>query len=95
MPEETPSPGSDPILRGNEIPAGILRSALKSGRVANAYLFKGPKGSPKEDFALEFARSLLCDREGPGQTGAACGECWSCRAMPTPTSTRPRGKATP
>jgi len=81
MPEGTPSRENDLILRGNEIPAGIVRSVLKSGRIANAYLFKGPKGSPKETLALEFAGGLLCDRDEPGVTGRGCGECWSCRAV--------------
>lgn len=81
MAEEAASIESDLILRGNQIPAGILRSALTSGRIANAYLFKGPKGSPKEALALEFARGLLCDSDKPCRTGASCGNCWSCRAV--------------
>jgi DNA polymerase III delta' subunit len=71
----------DLILRGNEIPAGILGSALRSGRIANAYLLKGPRGSPKEALALSFAKGLLCDVKALGQSGEACGQCWSCRAV--------------
>ncbi len=81
MRDPTSSSESDLILRGNQIPAGILRSALKSNRVSNAYLLKGPKGSPKEALALEFAKGLLCDGEEPRLEGTACGECWSCRAV--------------
>lgn len=69
------------LLRGNHIPAGVVQSALKSGRVANAYLFKGPEGSPKEDLALIFAKGLLCDSDDPRFTGRQCGSCWSCRAV--------------
>ncbi|MEX0974575.1 MAG: AAA family ATPase [Bacillota bacterium] len=70
----------DLILRGNKIPAGVLCSSLKSGRISNAYLFKGPKGAPKEALALEFARGLLCEGDEPHLRGEACGKCWSCRA---------------
>jgi DNA polymerase-3 subunit delta' len=71
----------DLILRGNQIPAGILRSALGLGRIANAYLLKGPRGSPKEALGLRFAMGILCDGEEPLKTGAPCGRCWSCRAV--------------
>ena len=50
-------------------------SRLKSNhRIANAYLFSGPKGSGKEAIALKFAANVNCAViEGP------CGECSSCR----------------
>ncbi len=72
---------SDLYLRGNHIAAGILRSAVRSGRIANAYLLKGPSGAPKEALALRFAQALLCDSGEPVSTGEACGKCWSCRAV--------------
>lgn len=67
------------ILRGNELPLGILRSALTSRRIANAYLLKGPRGSPKEALAERFAHALVCDSEGSAVSGDPCGQCWSCR----------------
>ena len=52
-----------------------LRSALRTDRVAHAYLFQGPDGVGKRAVALELAKSLLC------QSGRdeACGECPACR----------------
>ncbi|MGE5579690.1 MAG: DNA polymerase III subunit delta' [Bacillota bacterium] len=72
---------NDLLLRGNHVSAGILRSAVVSARIANAYLLKGPSGAPKEALALRFAQALLCDSDEPGSTGEACGRCWSCRAV--------------
>jgi len=72
---------SDLLLRGNHIATGVFRSAVVSGRIANAYLLKGPAGAPKEALALRFAQALLCDSAEPGATGEACGNCWSCRAV--------------
>ena len=71
----------DLVLPGNEVPAKAIRSILRSGRIANAYLFRGPGGSPKEEFALRFAAGLLCDSRDVAETGEPCGRCWSCRAV--------------
>ena len=68
-------------MPGNEVPARVLGSVLRSGRIANAYLFRGPKGSPKDEFALDFGAGLLCDSATPAERGEACGRCWSCRAV--------------
>ncbi len=76
------------ILTDNESWAGRIHptQALaayrrKSGRVANAYLFKGPEGSPKEELALRFAKGLLCDSDEPRLFGRQCDSCWSCRVV--------------
>ena len=45
----------------------------------NAYLFKGPKGSPKDVIARRFASVLLCD--SPSKEGRSCGICRSCRLV--------------
>lgn len=66
-------------LSGNEVAARILGRAVSTGRVANAYLLKGPRGSPKELIADMLAKDLLCD--SPAEGGRACGACWSCRAV--------------
>jgi DNA polymerase-3 subunit delta' len=54
-----------------------LLSALRTGRLAHAYLFYGPEGVGKDAMALELARLLQCERAGEDGT-AACGECDSC-----------------
>ncbi len=73
------SPGRSDVLPGNEVAQRLITRAASSGRVSNAYLFKGPKGSPKDLIAMRFAAVLLCD--SPLEGGRACGECRSCRLM--------------
>jgi DNA polymerase-3 subunit delta' len=51
-----------------------LLSALRTGRLAHAYLFYGEEGVGKDAMALELARVLLCE-EGKEE---ACGRCSSC-----------------
>ncbi len=46
-------------------------------RLPHALLLKGVQGIGKLDLALNFARSLLCEKTGVD--GAACGTCNSCR----------------
>ena len=52
--------------------------AVQRGRLSHAYLFVGPDGVGKQQFARRLAQSLLC-REPFGDTLDACGECSSCR----------------
>ncbi|MGI6633247.1 MAG: ATP-binding protein [Bacillota bacterium] len=66
------------LLPGNEVALRIIGRAVSTGRVANAYLLKGPKGSPKDLIADLFAEDLLCD--SPDNEGRSCGSCWSCRS---------------
>ncbi|HUT74489.1 MAG TPA: DNA polymerase III subunit [Armatimonadota bacterium] len=64
-------------LVGQEAPVGVLRAALREGRVGHAYLFVGPEGVGKLTAALLFAQALNCEaRAGDAD---ACGECKSCR----------------
>lgn len=56
-----------------------LRNSIKSGRLANAYLFCGPRGVGKTSCARIFARTVNC--LNPTAEGEACGECESCRAI--------------
>ncbi|MDX1429283.1 MAG: DNA polymerase III subunit delta', partial [Rhodothermales bacterium] len=51
-----------------------LRSAIRGGRVAHAYLFHGPDGVGKRTVALAFGRALLCNEGGD----EACGGCGAC-----------------
>ena len=45
-------------------------------RLPNALLIKGAQGIGKLDLAMNFARSMLCEK--PQADGAACQECDSC-----------------
>jgi DNA polymerase-3 subunit delta' len=50
--------------------------AAAHGRIAGSYLFIGPAGIGKSTVAIALAKSLLCERPGPGLV--ACGACASC-----------------
>ncbi len=56
-----------------------LKNAVKSGKLAHAYLFCGPRGVGKTTCARIFAKVINC--EHPNAEGEACGECESCRAF--------------
>ena len=56
-----------------------LRNSIKTGRLAQAYLFCGPRGVGKTSCARIFARTVNC--MNPTPEGEACGECESCKAI--------------
>lgn len=56
---------------------GMLRRAIARSRLAQSYIFSGPPGAGKDALAIEFAKTLLCEKHGE----EACGQCANCKRV--------------
>ena len=56
-----------------------LKNAVKSGKLAHAFLFCGPRGVGKTTCARIFAKTINCSHVT--EDGEACNECESCQAF--------------
>jgi DNA polymerase-3 subunit gamma/tau len=65
-------------VSGQEVVARTLTNAIKSQRVAHAYLFTGPRGVGKTSMARILAKALCCET---GPTTEPCGVCQHCRMI--------------
>ena len=65
-------------LVGQEFVAATLKNSIKSGKIAHAYLFSGPRGCGKTSTARILAKALNCQN---GPTDAPCGTCSNCQEI--------------
>ena len=65
-------------LVGQDGLAAALTRALETGRIAQAYLFAGIRGTGKTSTARILAAGLNCEH---GPTAAPCGRCAACRSI--------------
>jgi len=64
---------------GQERAKGFLVEAMRNGRLSQALLFLGPKGTGRTTLALALLSALSCS--GFKKIGDACGECQTCRQV--------------
>jgi len=60
---------------GQEHVTQTLANALKTGRVAHAYLFCGPRGTGKTSTGRILAKAVNCQKGGKGEPCNACALC--------------------
>jgi len=70
-------------VAGQQAVVRTLTNAIASGRVRQAYLFAGPRGTGKTSLARILAKGVNC-AEGP--TAEPCGACHSCVSIAAGTS---------
>ena len=69
---------------GQEHITGTLKNAIKSGQIAQAFLFCGPRGVGKTTCARIMAKALNCQHLT--EDFEPCNECESCKAFNTSAS---------
>src|SRR3972149_2753601 len=64
-------------LLGHEQLIESFRASVRRGRLGHAYLFVGPEGIGKRQFAIGMAQGLLCEARDPLELDP-CGVCTGC-----------------
>lgn len=67
-------------LIGQDVLVKTLTTAIKTGRIAHAYIFTGIRGTGKTSTARILAKALNC-LSSDGPTATPCGVCENCRAI--------------
>lgn len=67
-------------LIGQDVLVKTLTTAIKTGRIAHAYIFTGIRGTGKTSTARILAKALNC-LSSDGPTATPCGKCDNCRAI--------------
>lgn len=70
-------------VMGQEHITQVLTNAIKSARLAHAFLFSGPRGVGKTSTARILAKALNCDS---GPTPTPCNECSLCKEITSGSS---------
>ncbi|MCW3075299.1 MAG: polymerase subunit gamma/tau [Flaviaesturariibacter sp.] len=69
---------------GQEHITTTLKNAIKTGHLAHAFLFCGPRGVGKTTCARILAKTINCESQTPD--GEACNTCHSCKSFDEGTS---------
>jgi DNA polymerase III subunit delta' len=64
-------------IHGHDAVVEHFRRSLAADRLASTYLFVGPEGVGKRAFALQLAKSVLCETANPADL-APCNRCQAC-----------------
>lgn len=65
-------------VAGQKHVTGAIQNAFRTGRVAHAYLFSGPRGVGKTSVARLIAKSLNCAAHASGKGEVPCNACAFC-----------------